>query len=1087
MEYIQNNITLVIIFCLILFLLITWYFTSYSIRTSSKIRQFEKEFLKYNKRSSYDFCNKNKQLSEYYVCSSYMPYLTGFQKYDYSSLNMFTQVIKYGARFVYLQCYQDHMKNPVFSSGNELGTIIESQNYIHALPLFKFIGKYVFDEAFIDNSNDPFIIFLDLRVNKNKEVLDKLYEIIKSTCNHHLYGKFHSNIAQTNMCKLMNKMLIFTTNNYGKSKLKEIIHMDTSSSYLKLYRVDELPTKEILTNPNDLPLISLNSTKIQFSNNLIQIEDNTNFINLGLNKTYVLKIKGSKYNESGDRLYEIDQVTMNSIRLSGDFEFKQEYSGENVQLQFFNKSYMLLNLPKENKNALTIVTPDNSYFKGNFNPYDGYNLGCQFICMNFQEQDQNLRTYMKKFKKFSFKVKPEHLINYNPPEKVPNINSLVLPVNDLDIPILFQFRFNYDTIRLQPSTIDNLRIIAYDNIPVVSPNYNLTNSFFKVTEGLDGKSGSISLKLGNKYLSSNDGCCWLSFQEFPERREQASFYPIKSLNSQKDTISLAQIKKDKKYYLRHRLGFNYKTQLYSKTTNSYKLITYFNNNEDTIMGVFEPLSQNGFKCYGQILVPSGTNPNTIHTPIVKGACAFPVDFKLIYTSNNSQYIWKMIPQEGYIALGNIVTRSNVKPRKSNYYTIAFEYLNQVDLGEKAWNTPNDVNIKPMSLWFSNDKSYFISYNSNANNKRPSQFAFPIYTINTTPKTYNERLFMDSVESNEVDTASFILHSEPGFQPNNVPVKYSSVKNNKSDFRILNINNSKCLSIDDSLWSNFNPNYNNSENVEPEKLLMKTNNENDFSNMWIYYKKDNTFRLKGNPKYALCVKNDELYIDKVNVDNIEDQKFQYTFDNKLVHNKSLKCVVEKDNKLMLEPCNGDSKWMISQTPVYQCINVNNSVYVKRRVKRGISNYFNDKGDLIDTYNVLKQFSDPDYIYVYVLGQVKELKNNGYIIELKGNLGFIETESDDVVLYKNASKNELRIGSMVLCRNGGLLVDGYEESNVRWEANIVEILEDDKVVVLFNINTMELNMNRDALGRPRKNEPKTVSIHDLILIKPYISCA
>ena len=46
---------------------------------------------------------------------------------------------------------------------------------------------------------------------------------------------------------------------------------------------------------------------------------------------------------------------------------------------------------------------------------------------------------------------------------------------------------------------------------------------------------------------------------------------------------------------------------------------------------------------------------------------------------------------------------------------------------------------------------------------------------------------------------------------------------------------------------------------------------------------------------------------------------------------------------------------------------------------------------------------------------------------------------------------------------MLVDGYEESNVRWEANIVEILEDDKVVVLFNINTMELNLNRDSLGR------------------------
>ena len=86
--------------------------------------------------------------------------------------------------------------------GTNNGTIIESQNYIHALPLFKFIGKYAFDEAFIDNSHDPFIIFLDLRVNKDKEVLNKLYDIIKSTCNHHLYQKFHSNIAQTNMCKL---------------------------------------------------------------------------------------------------------------------------------------------------------------------------------------------------------------------------------------------------------------------------------------------------------------------------------------------------------------------------------------------------------------------------------------------------------------------------------------------------------------------------------------------------------------------------------------------------------------------------------------------------------------------------------------------------------------------------------------------------------------------------------------------------------------------------------------------------------------------------------------------------------------------
>ena len=95
--------------------------------------------------------------------------------------------------------------------------------------------------------------------------------------------------------------------------------------------------------------------------------------------------------------------------------------------------------------------------------------------------------------------------------------------------------------------------------------------------------------------------------------------------------------------------------------------------------------------------------------------------------------------------------------------------------------------------------------------------------------------MDSVKSNEMDSASFIIHTEPGFTPNNVPIKYSSIKNNKTDYRIVNITNSNVYLDDDSLWSNYNPNYNNSDE-ESEKLIMKTNNENDFSNMWIYYKK-----------------------------------------------------------------------------------------------------------------------------------------------------------------------------------------------------------------------------------------------------------
>jgi len=1085
--------TSVIVVIILIILLICWYLVSYSNRTVAKIDAFEKKYIKYNNKQSYDFCSgplATKTLSEFYISSSYMPYLVGFQKYDYSSISMVTKVIQYGARFIYVQVFAQGDNNPVLSSGNEMGTILNAQNSVNPIDLFKIIGKLAFSEKFVDNYTDPFIVFLDLRTNGNVEALNKLYAIIKSTCNHHLYQKVNTNLAQTRMCFLMKKLIILATDNYGGSDLTKIINMNTSSSYLKVFNSYELPTKEFISNPKEMPIISLTSSKLRFNKNKIQIEDDTNFINLKLSKSHVVRISGSKFNDNTDQLYEIIQITNNMLVLSDSIVFKDELSGSNVQLRFFNKSYKLLNLPKENKNALTVVIPEFDLFKMNYNPYDGFNLGCQFVCMNFQEPDKNLDMYMKKFKTFSVKQKPKHLINYFKAPKVPNLNSTVIPIGNMDIPVIYDFRFTYSNIRLQPLLHSNLRMVIKDNLPVISPNYTLDNSYFRIIEGLSGESGTISLLIGDKYLCSNEGCCWLSFQQHPPTKEQVSFFPIKSMDN---AISLCQIKNDKKYYLKHRLGFNYKTQLYSKLTNSYTLITSFNDNQNEIVNVYEPVSQNDFKCFGQILVPQSKADSlqTIYSKLIKGACAYPIDFELIYKSNNSQYIWKMVPREGFVALGNIVTTSRIKPRKTKYYTVAFDYINQSELGNKVWNTPKDVNLKPMSLWNSLDNAYFIAYNSTEKNKRPNRFAYPIYTINTDPKTYNERLYMNSVKSNELETAAFMVTDEPTQIAENIPIKYSSVKENKEDFRILNMTTENVMAIDKSLWSNFNPTYE-SDAIEPEAVITATNtSENDFSNSWIYYRLDSTIRLKGNNKYGLTINSDTVYIDEINAANLPNQQLQYTNDNRLIFNINSKCIYEQDNVLKIGECNESSnanKWIISQHPVNKCINVNNFVYVKRKVKKGIFNFFNTKSDYTNTYNVLRQPIDDNYFYVYVYGQVTKINTETYTVELKGNLGFIEVDklSNEIILFNTSLKSEMRKGSKVLCRNGGLLVDGYEESNVRWEATVVDILGDNKLVVLFDMNTLEANLNRASMGRPRKNEEKIININDVILKKSYVSC-
>lgn len=1080
--FISTNKFYIIISVIIVLILIFWKFLSFGNRTQSTISNFEKEFLKYNKRSSYDFCsgNKaNKTLSEFYFSSSYLPYLTGFQKLDYSSNEMFNKVIKYGARFVYLQVFNKEAKyntEPVLSTGNNYGTLLTTQTNVSPTNIFKLIGKYAFSEKFIDNYHDPFIVFLDLRVTNNYNTLDKLHDIIKSTCGHLLYEKFNTNVSQTPMCNLMGKLLIFTTSNNDKSKLKSITHMDTSSSYLNLLGIHELPTKELIANPKDLPVVSLTSTKIRFSSNTIQIEDETDFIKLGINKSFIVKINGSQKNDSEDTYHEIIQVSYKTLILNKSVEFQEEYSGTKTQLKFFNKSYKLLNLPKENKNALTIVTPEHDFFKTNFNPYDAFNLGCQFICMNFQELDQNLKTYMKKFKKFSIKLKPNHLINYNPPAYIPNINSQFQPIKDLDIPVLFQFRYNHNNIRLRPMLYENLRIIEKNNLPVISPNYNLNNSYFEIVEGLDGKPGSISIKLGNKYLSSNDSCCWLSFQEYPMNKEVASFYPVKSLVSGKNAISICQIKNNVKYYIKHRLGFNYKTQLYTKTTNSYKLITQLSNGE-TIIKVYEPLQENNYKCYGQILLTHDVDPKTVYTNVVMGATAHPIDFVLIYKTNNAQYIWKMVPKEGYIALGNIFTTTSIKPKRTNYYTIAFEYLNQVDIGSMAYKTPIDVNIKPMSLWYSNDKSYFVAYNSNNEDKRPSEFNYPIFNVNTMPKTYNERIYLHKPKSNEIDSATFIVEDEPDSVPVSLPIKYSNIITFLDTYQITNIETNNSINLPSSYWTNLNQDI---LETQPQT------NSDDYSNSWIYYNVDKTIRHKGNPKYALTIKEDTIVINKVSNENKNNQQFIYTSNNLLTNND--KCLYEENNTLKMGEPNEvqNNTWLIPQEPLNDCININAPVYVSKKIKRSNNVSFNAKQDFTEMNNILKEYVDDLYFHTYVEGKVSKLDEEDCVVELKGNMGFEKVPYSNVVLYKKPNINLLKKGTKVLCKNGGYTISGFEEPNVRHEATIVKLLSEEKVIVLMNINTIEANLNKVSYGRPREIKETIVNINDLVLLKNSIFC-
>ena len=77
-------------------------------------------------------------------------------------------------------------------------------------------------------------------------------------------------------------------------------------------------------------------------------------------------------------------------------------------------SYTTNELIQYNKKYLTrVITNNKSRNKINFNWATPWYVGCQFICMDYFKPDQNMLSYIKRFSKYSFVLKP-YKLRYQP-------------------------------------------------------------------------------------------------------------------------------------------------------------------------------------------------------------------------------------------------------------------------------------------------------------------------------------------------------------------------------------------------------------------------------------------------------------------------------------------------------------------------------------------------------------------------------------------------------------------------------------------------------------------------------------------------
>ena len=311
---------------------------------------------------------KKYPLGDFYINSSSNSALSGYQIFDYASVEMVKKTLQAGARFLEFQVFSDSYgqdAKPIVSSGFKRGEWKLTLNTLYLEDVIKVLRENAFrvfdgtDGA--PNYRDPLFISLDLKTNGNYVLHNKILSIINKYFLDYLldpsYNYQARNLAKTPLIDLMGKVIILASDGFQGSRLEEIVNYSWAYSKMKRIHAEELIAEH--------------------AKNIISSDESV-----------ANKVLQKKYQK-------------------GDIS-KDEYEKELEK----TKSIIETNqLKKFNYHNLTIVHPqkEGDFFTYNRDPTTAWKLGCQFVCMNFQSIDREMDKYITKFRYQSFVLKPKHL------------------------------------------------------------------------------------------------------------------------------------------------------------------------------------------------------------------------------------------------------------------------------------------------------------------------------------------------------------------------------------------------------------------------------------------------------------------------------------------------------------------------------------------------------------------------------------------------------------------------------------------------------------------------------------------------------
>lgn len=261
-QSIASNVYLLTLFIFLACLgFIMFYFLSKQFRVY-KTLTYMKIYTNFQTLSSMDVKSlKDMKLSNFIVCSSYNSAHSGFQLFDYVSLEMIHANLRAGARFLEFAVFNDKYgedAEPVISNGYHVGEWMLTANTLPFEDAMVFIKNNAFevssDVGGVYNPKDPIFISLNLKVNYSISTLNKIHKIIFKNFKNRLLDSRYSyskrNIGEVPLKDLMGKVVIFSTDGYQGSKLEELVNQTWSKDNVNRIHFKDVEKETDLINHN---------------------------------------------------------------------------------------------------------------------------------------------------------------------------------------------------------------------------------------------------------------------------------------------------------------------------------------------------------------------------------------------------------------------------------------------------------------------------------------------------------------------------------------------------------------------------------------------------------------------------------------------------------------------------------------------------------------------------------------------------------------------------------------------------------------------------------------------------------------------